>query len=345
MKVIPLTQHNTSQWDTFVEQHPDANMYHLLGWKDVFEPVFGYRPYYCMAMNSSEQPYGILPMFLMGDIFRRKYLISNPFSNFAGICSSEPLARTALMNRARELAVETDARYVELRQLENKLGTELPTKESFVTLMLRLPKDSDEIWNAISSRNRGKVRKGEKKGLRVDFGMKYLRQFYAIYAQNMRYLGTPVFPYEMFERVAEVFSDRVELLVLKLNDEPVSGMFLFKFRNVISEPWVASLRQYNRIYVNNHLYWQAIKYACEHGFEVFDFGRSTVDTGTYHFKLQWGAEPVPLYYQYCLHKAKEIPEVDAKNNKYQKAIELWKRLPLSITNLAGPKLVQYLPEL
>ncbi|MCG8604723.1 GNAT family N-acetyltransferase, partial [bacterium] len=112
-----------------------------------------------------------------------------------------------------------------------------------------------------------------------------------------------------------------------------------------SEPWVASLREYNRIYVNNALYWHAIKYACEQGFERFDFGRSTVGCGTYKFKEQWGAKPIQLHYQYYLNRAKEVPIVDAINNKYQTIIDMWKKLPLTFTNFVGPKVVQFLPEL
>ncbi len=345
MRVLTVTHDKEQIWDNFALNHPDATMYHLFGWKNVFESVFGYKPFYLMAVNSMDEPEGILPMFSMMDMFRRKYLISNPFSNFAGICANCREAEESLLNKAIEIAANSGARYVELRQLNKKISSDLPTKESFVTLMLNLPSNSEFVWDSISSRNRNKIRKAEKNGLEVDFGMQFLNQFYAIYARNMKFLGTPVFPLQMFEAVAKIFADRVELLVLKKNSEPVSGMFLFKFKKVISEPWVASLRILNKIYVNNYLYWQAIKYACNQEFIVFDFGRSTVDTGTYDFKKQWGAEPVPLQYQYYLNKAREIPVVDAINNKYQKIIDIWKKLPLGLTNFVGPKVVQYLPEL
>ncbi|MFQ5638047.1 MAG: GNAT family N-acetyltransferase, partial [bacterium] len=201
------------------------------------------------------------------------------------------------------------------------------------------------VWSRLSSSSRNKIRKAEKSGLQVDFGFHYLEDFYSIYAQNLRHLGTPVFPLSMFEAVADVFRERCELLILKLKNRPVSGMFLFKFKDVISEPWVASLRQYNKIYINNYLYWQALKYACENGFKKFDFGRSTVDAGTYRYKLQWGAQPVPLYYQYYLNKSRQIPVVDAHDNRYQKIIDIWKKMPLKLTNFIGPKVVQFLPEL
>jgi FemAB-related protein (PEP-CTERM system-associated) len=346
MTIIKLTTDNETRWDQYVLNSEHANFYHLLGWKRVFQQTFGYQQHYLLALADSGAVEGVLPMLRMTDIFRRKYLVSNPFSNFAGLCADSAAVAQGLLTAAAEEVSAAGAQYAEFRQLEHRLQIgNLPAKESFVTLMLNLSEDPEEIWNAISSRNRGKVRKAEKGGLVPDFGMKYLKAFHQVYSVNLRHLGTPIFPLRMFERVAEEFGDRVELLVLKLDGQVVSGMFLFKFKKMISEPWVASLREYNRIYINNYLYWQAIKYACNEGFEIFDFGRSTVDTGTYEFKLQWGAKPIPLYYHYHLNKAKQIPVVDAKDNKYQRAIDLWKKLPQALTDFAGPRLVRFLPEL
>lgn len=345
MKIISLTKDIEEQWDLFIENHPDATMYHLLGWKKVLEQIFKLKSYYLIALNNNDEVEGILPMFLMKDILQRKYLISNPFSNMAGICADNQEAINLIYQKAIEIANENNVRYIEFRQLNSKIIEDLPTKKNFVTLTLQLSEDSNNIWNAISSRNRNKIRKAKKNKLSVDYGIEYIEEFYSVYSKNLRYLGTPLFPFDMFRLIAKVFSNNIELLVLKKNKKIVSGMFLFKYKNMIFEPWVASLKEYNKIYVNNLLYWQAIKYACKEGFEYFDFGRSTIDSGTYTFKLQWGAKPVPLYYQYYLNRAKEIPVVDATNNKYQNLINIWKKLPLGITNFAGPKIVKYLPEL
>ncbi|MFQ5640273.1 MAG: hypothetical protein ACE5IR_20020, partial [bacterium] len=149
MKVVSLTKDKESAWDTFVENNPNANMYHLVGWKTIFERVFGYTPYYYSVENAQNEITGILPMFRMKDIFQRTYLISNPFSNFAGVCANGHAAMDALLEESIQTAKKTDARYVEFRQIHTKLNHDLPTKESFVTLMLDLPEHVDEIWSAL----------------------------------------------------------------------------------------------------------------------------------------------------------------------------------------------------
>jgi hypothetical protein len=77
--------------------------------------------------------------------------------------------------------------------------------------------------------------------------------------------------------------------------------------------------------------------------EVFDFGRSTPGEGTFKFKEQWGAEPVPLHWEYWLASGDDLPDQSPKNPKFRLAIESWKHLPLWLANAAGPRIVRGIP--
>ena len=91
------------------------------------------------------------------------------------------------------------------------------------------------------------------------------------------------------------------------------------------------------------LYWSCLKFACEQGYRVFDFGRSTVGESTYRFKEQWGAVHHPMFWHYWMEKEGELPEINPSNPKYKFAIDVWKRLPVALTNLLGPRLVRNIP--
>ena len=333
------------KWDAFVQAFSGTTFYHLYGWKKVLAKTFDFRPYYLMYVNGKKEVDGILPLFLMKNVSGGRFLVSNPFANFAGLSVRTEAAAGKLLQAAKSLAQRLNAHYVEFRHLGKAVAADLPTKTSFVTLYLDLAHDVESAWKRLSSRNRGKIRKAERAGVQLFIGKEYLDDFYCVYVENITRLGTPVFPKIFFANLLKEFPEETELIVLKHRGRPISGMFLFRFKDIIAEPWVSTLRAYGKIYANNYLYWKAIEYAIRGGFKTFDFGRSTVDTGTYHYKQQWGARPVPLYYQYFLHRAKNIPQVDAKENKYQFAIDLWKRIPTKVAIHIGPHLVRYLPEL
>ena len=48
------------------------------------------------------------------------------------------------------------------------------------------------------------------------------------------------------------------------------------------------------------LYWTMLADAIECGARIFDFGRSSRNTGPHHFKRQWGAQETPLHWEYIL---------------------------------------------
>ena len=124
---------------------------------------------------------------------------------------------------------------------------------------------------------------------------------------------------------------------------PVASGFLIGFKKRLEIPWASSLKEYNKLSPNMLLYWSVLKFAIENGYKQFDFGRSSIESGTYRFKEQWGAKPIQLYWYYWLSNGGKLPELNPHNPKYQTAINIWKRLPLSVTKIIGPRIVKNLP--
>jgi serine/alanine adding enzyme len=332
-----------SKWDDYVEQSPSGTFYHLSGWKYILEKTFGFESIYLMAQSKAGEIKGVLPLFLMKDIIGRKYLISSPSSNFAGVCACNDEASNKLFTMARKLAVEKKVQYMEVRHLAKKVY-DLPTNNAFVTMYLKLSHDEELVWkNSLNSKARNQTRRAYREGLTVDFGKEYLDDFYRVLSINFRELGTPIFPKKFFRHILDEFKNNTNLIVVKYQKNVIGGMIFISYRKTFSDPWASSLKKYNMLCPNNILYWEAIKYACRNGFEYFDFGRSTLDSGTFKFKKQWGAEPVQLYYQYFLNNAARLPDISSHNNQYRRAINLWRKLPIVITNALGPMIVKYLP--
>jgi hypothetical protein len=90
------------------------------------------------------------------------------------------------------------------------------------------------------------------------------------------------------------------------------------------------------------MYWEVMRRACERGYRVFDFGRSKMGTGPYHFKRNWGFEPTPLAYEFHLVRAEKIPDLNPLNPRFRAFISAWRRLPLPLTKLLGPPIVRCL---
>jgi FemAB-related protein (PEP-CTERM system-associated) len=187
------------------------------------------------------------------------------------------------------------------------------------------------------------TRQGLKHGLRTEIGLHHLDRFWHIYAHSVHALGSPVFPCRLFRSIAQEFGKECELLTVWKDDSPVAGVLSLFFEDQVLPYYGGALRDALPLAVNDFMYWELLCHAAKTGCRVFDFGRSREGTGAYHFKRHWGFEPTPLPYQYVLLGDSRMPDLSPSNPKMRLAVNAWKRLPLPLTKLIGPRLTRYLP--
>jgi serine/alanine adding enzyme len=341
--VLPDNSIDATKWDAFASSAPGATLYHLSGWRAVIENTFAHPTFYLSAVDDSSRVVGILPLAQLKSRVFGNMLVSLPFFNYGGVCASNEEVRRGLLDGAIRVATERKVDFIEIRH-EDDWQQGLPRKTGKVSMRLELPSTSDELWKALGSKLRNQVQKPRKEGLTSVIGREdQLDAFYEVFAANMRDLGTPVYPKTFFRNILRQFPERTWIGAVYSGDQPVAAGFLAGFRDRLEIPWASSLRAFNRMGPNMLLYWTCLEFACAQRYRVFDFGRSTPGEGTYLFKEQWGAKPQQLYWYYWLPNGSEMPQVNPKNPKYRAAIALWQRLPISVTQRIGPRIVKYIP--
>jgi FemAB-related protein (PEP-CTERM system-associated) len=330
-------------WDRFVEDHPQASVYHLSVWRHILAHAFGKQWYLIGALRHGEICAGVPLVHLRSRLFGN-FLVSMPYVNYGGILTAADVSVEPLLQPALQLGRELGAQHMELRHLTHHYPG-LPVSTEKVSMWLSLPDTADGLLARFKSKLRSQIRKGEKNGLEVRVGRtELLDDFYMVFARNMRDLGTPVYSRTFFRLILDAFPDTARIvLVTDQQGRSLAGGFLLGYRRRLEIPWASSLREFNHLQTNMWLYWQCLKYACGHGYQVFDFGRSTMDSPTFHFKAQWGAEPVQHFWHYQLAAGRDMPQLNPHNPKFRWAIALWQRLPLPVTRWLGPSIVKHLP--
>ncbi|HXT70285.1 MAG TPA: FemAB family XrtA/PEP-CTERM system-associated protein [Vicinamibacterales bacterium] len=334
------SQSDREEWDRFVSSQPDAAGYHEWVWRDVIERAFGHRAHYLMERGADGAIAGVLPIIEIRSIIFGRSFTSLPFVNFGGVLAPSDTVAAALLDDAGRLAAANGVKHVELRHIGRRFES-LPCRQHKVTMRLPL---SAGMFERIDRKARNQVRKAEKSGLTVTRGgAELVEAFYRVFARNMRDLGTPVYSRKLFDEVMRALPDRARIIVVSLQNTPVAAGLTIRTRDLIEIPWASSIRDYNSLCPNHLLYWHAIDSAVAEGVATFDFGRSTPGEGTFKFKEQWGAQPVPLHWEYWLAPGGALPDQSPKNPKFRLMIETWKRLPLWIANAAGPHIVSNIP--
>jgi FemAB-related protein (PEP-CTERM system-associated) len=297
-----------------------------------------------LEARDGEEIRGLLPLAYVRSLLFGRFLVSLPYLNSGGVMADDPTIATSLIDRAVQLADELKVRYLELRH-EQPIEHPALTRQMTDKLHMRLPlpANSQELWNHLPSKVRNQVRKGQKANLTVEWGgQELLPAFYDVFSENMRDLGTPVYGLKLFQSILDQFPDRAELAVVRHSSVAVAVALLLHGCGISEVPSASSLRHYRASNANMLLYWHLLERTVQRGNGVFDFGRSTKDSSTYHFKKQWGARPAPAIWQYYLRRG-SAADLRPENPKYQRLIRLWQHLPINVTRWLGPRIVRGIP--
>lgn len=333
---------DASRWDAYVAARPDASAYHLYGWRSVISRTFGHETSYLFA-ESDSRVVGVLPLVIFRSRVFGRFVVSMPFLNYGGVLADTPDAEVALLNAAIKETRGAGGSSLELRHTR-QVFPQLQAKRHKVGMVVRVLPSAELQWQALDRKLRNQVRKAEKSGLRtVQGGAELVGAFYKVFARNMRDLGTPVYSVRWFQEILAAFPDTSRIFAVFSGDQPVAASFVHWRGSTIEVPWASSVREFNPQCPNVLLYWEMLRFACERGFGRFDLGRSTPDEGTFHFKRQWGAEPRELVWEYWTADGQRLPDLSPKNPRFARAIAAWRRLPIGVTNVLGPRIVCNIP--
>jgi FemAB-related protein (PEP-CTERM system-associated) len=327
-------------WDRFVLGASDSTIMHLHGWRAVMQAAYGHRTTYLAAMDADDVR-GVLPLTLVRHpVLPGRALVSMPFMDYGGACvAGDEKAEALLVEAGREVARRHGATLA--LRYARRAALPLACSLDKVTMLLPLEPDEDRVWARLRSERRNRIRKGQKQGLTATVdGPEALDDFYAVFAENMRDLGSPVHSREFFRLVVAHLGEHVRILVVRSGSEAVGAAMMLLYQGVISIPWVSSRRRYFAQYPNQVLYWEAIRFGIAHGFRALDFGRSSVGSGTFEAKRQWGAEPAQLYWYYYPDTA---APAGRDLSRVSWMVPVWKRLPLPVANTLGPWLRRAIP--
>ncbi len=340
IKVRFYESSDQGRWDAFVLNHPASTHCHLSGWKEVIERTYGHKGYYLLAEEEGNIQ-GILPLFHLKSHWWGNQLVSMPFLSYGGILSDSPEGVRALTRAAVDLGSSLKASGIELRHLNSvDLGNEYPVvhRTQKVRMLLDLPNSKEELLPSFKSKLRSQIARPRKEGMNVLMGdVELLNGFYEVFSHHMRDLGSPVHSPILFREILREFSTTAKIALVNYQGKNVAAGLILAFRNTVEIPWASSLHKYNRLSPNMLLYWTLIEYSCDRHFRYFDFGRSTPSEGTYRFKEQWGAKPLPLQWQSITLKGKASTRDQVfEKSRYDHLIRLWKKMPLPLSRKLGP---------
>ena len=328
------------RWDDFVFACPDATFFHRAAWQNIIKDVFHHATYFFYAEDAGEIQ-GVLPLAHVNSRLFGNSLVALPFAVYGGVAAQSAEATLALEDEAQKLAKKLGVDHLEFRNMKPQ-HTEWPTQDLYVTFRKEILPDVEANMLAIPRKQRAMVRKGIKNGLKSTVDRSSDR-FFKLFADNVHRHGTPAMPKRYFDTLLQVFGKDCEVLTVTGPDgQLLSSVLSFYFRDEVLPYYAGDDESARHLAANDFKYWELMRRACDRGCKLFDYGRSKEGTGPYAFKKNWGFEPQPLHYEYCLYKRDAIPQNNPNNPKYKLFIAAWRRMPIGLANWLGPYIVRNL---
>lgn len=205
--------------------------------------------------------------------------------------------------------------YTQIRNIfDMNMYDEIFERNSFkridhLNYIIDLNKKIDDIWNGVYSKRKNEIRKGKKEGLTVT-EINYdsdLQKAYDILKGIYKKAKLPLPQYDYFKNALEVQnSDKILRIMGGYSGGNLVGvMLLLCFNDRVYNWYAASNPEYYKIYPNDVITWEAIKWASENGYKLFDFGGAgnpAKEYGVRDFKKKFGGAEVNFGRYECVHK-------------------------------------------
>jgi len=337
-------QKATEQWNTLALKAPSrVTIAFHPGLFHFFTAFLSLSPYYFILYFNGE-PAGLFPVVKTGHSF-----ISMPHLSGGGILwlkerKTATKEQGIILQTIEKLKKEnlSPGFYRVNIQKNNKIPEKLPPVEirnhyplfgekekNKAVCLIRLMADEKEQFKLFDSNLRRKINKAIKNGIKIQSGkLELLDDFSLVYNRNMHRIGSPTLGKSFFKALLGSIPETI-LFVAYLNDKPIGGSFVIWHDGYAENTWFSTIEKYNKLYTSYLLHWETIRWAIENGVQTYSLGRSTIDSGTHKYKLQWPVDVQLLYFSRNFKSSWSL-----KDQKWTKKI--WKTLPPILVDSLGP---------
>ena len=137
------------QWDSLVAVHPQASVFHGVGWAQVLQKTYGHKPaYICRFVG--EQLAELLPVMEVASRWTGLRGVSLPFTDLCPSLKPGGLGGRALYDAAADMGRQRGWKYLECRSFNDGWAGASPSL-SFYGHLIDLAPGVDQLFNNLDS--------------------------------------------------------------------------------------------------------------------------------------------------------------------------------------------------
>ncbi len=293
------------RWQSLVERHPQASIFHHVGWLHALHRTYGYEPVvFTSCPPNSDLEMGLLCCRIQSWVTGNR-IVSLPFSDHCAPLGAPDERFDSLLCHLHTARADEGWKYVELRPVSRnfektveRIGFRPVVR--YVLHRVDLEPTVEEIFKQLDKNSvQRRVRHAEKAGVvEVCGGSEgLLRDFYRLLVRTRARHSLPPQPFAWFGNLLSCVGEAVDLRLAYMKNVPVAAILVLHFKGTSYYKYGCSDERFHKIGAMPFLLWRAIVKAKSIGSKTLDLGRTEEDNhGLIAFKNHWTSKSESLTY-------------------------------------------------
>ena len=333
-----VVQITLEEWHQFASGFDNRHVFHHKGWIQTLQETYHFPlRIFGVKMGDSENLVTALPFMQVFNIKGKRKWICLPFTDFFPVLGDIEQAAWLVKNlhQTHQLKGEIEVRF------------ELPQDKTFhysihqVWHSVNLRIDPEMLHQQIARNHRKALRQGKHRGVKVEFptSIQAMEEYFDLQLRTRHAKGLPTQPWKFFMNLQKYLIDGGAngcIVLAKNKFTVIGGKVMLYWGKTLTGKYSASNYAFLSFRPNQMVYWKSILWAIDHGFQVYDLGKTTTDNdGLCRFKRGWTAIEEPLRYTYLgVDRDVEISE-PTESGLVGLMSSLIARSPLLVSRLIG----------
>jgi lipid II:glycine glycyltransferase (peptidoglycan interpeptide bridge formation enzyme) len=344
MQWVKVNDTNEHLYKTYIEAHPEANIYHTLQWKDLIQLSYGYKPYYYLMMVDNN-PVCCLNFFQKSIFGLKKSFSQIPFSHYVPFLINDNYKPSDFIT-----AIDALIGNHKLLIKDNlDLNAESIHKISSNYISVLSLMDEQSMWEGLNKSNiQRNIKKAMRSNLTVDSSnsKKSYEEFYELQALTRKKQGSPMYPKNFFSRMYNLLAQQGMAycyIAKDINHLPIAGLIILSYKRRAIYAYGGSRSEHMHLSKrpNHLLMWQAICDSQKRGDCLFDFGSTPKShESLLRYKSYWNAQTSDLIYT-CFN-SEEASVFSREGLLVQLASKFLQGAPVRVNKTIGPLLLKFL---
>lgn len=321
------------RWQSLVDRHPHASLFHTTGWLEALHRTYGYKPVvFTTSSPTGELTNGLL-FCLVKSWLTGQRMVSLPFSDYCEpLCDAKELE--FLLRYLQSALDHQKWKYLEIRPIDGRFSRAVQTAgfrgvDTHLLHRLDLRPSLEEIFRNFDEDSvQQRVLRADRSGLveRVGRSENLLRVFYNLLVLTCHGHHLPPQPYVWFRNLIQCSGDGVEIRIAYKGEVPIASVLTLRFKDTVYYKYGCSDTKFNHLGVRSFLLWKSISEAKSNGATAFDLGRTELgNAGLIAFKNHWVRPLQELVYW-------KFPNSPTEMAKFEWKLKLMKRVFSSMPN-------------